>query len=325
MNFGSDAPPSLVTKQAITVVSNGESKTVKRESALYDEVLLAVQEERWHDAVDLMDREKAVVKASDSKMRVEHGKVFVKGDDGSEFSVSSALNDTIINYMDEGLNFDSLVKFAQKLNLNPSYRSVQQLFDFIQNTNLTITTDGNFIAYKSINKNFTDVRTGKFDNSVGTVVSMPRNQVDEDPERTCSHGLHVATYSYAHDEYAGEITVFVEVNPRDVVAVPVDYNRAKMRVCEYKVLGESEGEFKDRIYDPFRDDEEEEEEEEEEERYCDDCGEHEDDCYCDDICPDCDERIDDCFCGDDCPYCHHLVSDCRCESRDTIPDYHSLF
>jgi Ran GTPase-activating protein (RanGAP) involved in mRNA processing and transport len=28
----------------------------------------------------------------------------------------------------------------------------------------------------------------------------------------------------------------VKVNPRDVVAVPVDYNNAKMRVCEYVVL-----------------------------------------------------------------------------------------
>jgi hypothetical protein len=29
----------------------------------------------------------------------------------------------------------------------------------------------------------------------------------------------------------------VEVNPADVVAIPVDYNNAKMRVCKYKVLG----------------------------------------------------------------------------------------
>jgi hypothetical protein len=34
--------------------------------------------------------------------------------------------------------------------------------------------------------------------------------------------------------------VVVEVNPANVVAVPYDYNFAKMRVCEYKVVEEIE-------------------------------------------------------------------------------------
>jgi hypothetical protein len=80
------------------------------------------------------------------------------------------------------------------------------------------------------------------DNSVGNVVEIPRNQVDEDSNRTCSHGLHVANWNYAHTQFASsdassDIMLEVEVNPADVVAIPTDYNNAKMRVCKYKVLG----------------------------------------------------------------------------------------
>ncbi len=68
---------------------------------------------------------------------------------------------------------------------------------------------------------------------------MPRNEVDENSEVTCSQGLHVASYSYM-DHYPGERIVICKVNPKDVVAVPADYNNAKMRVSGYEVVGEVE-------------------------------------------------------------------------------------
>ncbi|KKL79101.1 hypothetical protein LCGC14_2018170, partial [marine sediment metagenome] len=38
----------------------------------------------------------------------------------------------------------------------------------------------------------------------------------------------------------GGRTVIVEINPRDVVAIPVDYGNAKGRCCRYTVVGEIE-------------------------------------------------------------------------------------
>ncbi|UQJ95396.1 rIIB protein [Klebsiella phage CPRSB] len=85
--------------------------------------------------------------------------------------------------------------------------------------------------------NYKDLATGKFDNSPGVTVSMPRNMVDEDKTRTCSTGLHVAAKSYL-PHYGGGVgrVIQVKVDPADVVAIPVDYNNAKMRVCRYKVM-----------------------------------------------------------------------------------------
>jgi hypothetical protein len=74
-------------------------------------------------------------------------------------------------------------------------------------------------------------------NSVGQVVEMERNTVDDDKDRTCSSGLHFCSQSYlAH--FGGERTVIVKINPRDVVSIPSDYNDAKGRACRYEVIGE---------------------------------------------------------------------------------------
>jgi hypothetical protein len=75
------------------------------------------------------------------------------------------------------------------------------------------------------------------DNSVGKVVEMERNRVDDDKTQTCSTGLHFCGMSYLN-HFGGERTVIVKINPRDVVSIPTDYNEAKGRACRYEVIGE---------------------------------------------------------------------------------------
>jgi len=69
---------------------------------------------------------------------------------------------------------------------------------------------------------------------------MPRNLVDSDDRNTCSTGLHACSYEYLnyyiHDE--NDRIVLVEINPRDVVSIPIDYNNTKLRCCRYKVVME---------------------------------------------------------------------------------------
>jgi hypothetical protein len=84
---------------------------------------------------------------------------------------------------------------------------------------------------------FTDAHTKTFKIKINELVTMDRALCDADPNQDCSKGLHVASYSYMRSSF-GNTTIAVLVNPADVVAVPYDYNFAKMRVCEYKVLNE---------------------------------------------------------------------------------------
>jgi hypothetical protein len=75
------------------------------------------------------------------------------------------------------------------------------------------------------------------DNSVGKIVEMERNEVDDNKDRTCSSGLHFCSLGYL-SHFGGERIMIVKINPRDVVSIPSDYNDTKGRACRYEVVGE---------------------------------------------------------------------------------------
>jgi hypothetical protein len=136
-----------------------------------------------------------------------------------------------------GLNIDPMLLFLENLLQNPSHRAVEGLYRFLERCELPITDDGHFIAYKLVRENFTDMRTGQFNNSVGSVVEMPRSQVDDDPDNTCSVGLHFCSIEYLKS-FHGQRLVAVKINPKDVVAIPRDYNDSKGRCSRYEVIQE---------------------------------------------------------------------------------------
>ena len=151
--------------------------------------------------------------------------------------LANCLSKRIVDMMDDGFNIQPMVAFVTNLMSNPSNRAIEEAYSFLEVCNLPITEDGCFIAYKRIRNNWMDVYTGTIDIRVGNVVSMPRNQVDDVSERTCSHGLHVCSIGYL-THYTGERLIAVKVNPRDIVSIPKDYENSKMRVCEYTVVQE---------------------------------------------------------------------------------------
>ena len=133
----------------------------------------------------------------------------------------------------------SLEAFQSNLDDNPDWRVRQQLFDFLEYGQIPITSDGHFLVYKYVREDYMDAHSGKFYNGVGAIVEMPRRDVDSDPTRTCSAGLHVCSWEYLPRGYTWNHKIMVcKVNPRDVVAVPIDYNNTKMRTCRYEVVGE---------------------------------------------------------------------------------------
>ena len=146
-----------------------------------------------------------------------------------------------------GLPLEPFEKFLIKLDQNPSYNSRQQLLGFLNACDLPITDTGDFIAYKAVRDDFFDKHTGTVEYAIGSVVEMPRSEVDDNPEHTCSKGLHVCSKGYGR--YAERLLI-VYVNPADVVSVPTDYNNAKMRVCRLTV-GEEIKDFKEFVDEPI--------------------------------------------------------------------------
>lgn len=134
-----------------------------------------------------------------------------------------------------GAGIEALNLFFQNLSENPSPISMEAFTAFMAKTRMPITDRGTFLAYKRVDHNFLDHHTRSFDNRPGSVLSMKRERVDIDQSATCSTGFHVCSHTYLSNFSAGPDLV-VEINPRDVVAVPPDYSLSKMRLASYRVL-----------------------------------------------------------------------------------------
>lgn len=134
-----------------------------------------------------------------------------------------------------GAGIEALNLFFANLAANPNPISVEAFTAFMAKTRMPITDRGTFLAYKRVNHNFLDHHSNRFDNRPGAVCTMRRTDVDARQDQTCSTGFHVCSHTYLSHFSAGPDLV-VEINPRDVVAVPPDYNLSKMRLCSYRVL-----------------------------------------------------------------------------------------
>lgn len=240
----SDVKFTLVPNKSITLFVKGNQKSYLSDDPLFDQIMKCVREGSWDLLNKLMNPEVLIEKLSKGTFKVIDGVVCVGTDSGTH-ELPEELNSTVLEFMNEKLPYDYLVKFAVKLFANPSESSVKQLYKYLVKNQFPICEDGDFIAYRKVTNSFTDFRTGKFNNSVGSTVEMKREDVDDDPNVTCSSGLHAANWDYVHNSYypgQGRI-VAMKINPADVVSVPTDYNDAKMRVCKFYVLEEVKAEY----------------------------------------------------------------------------------
>ena len=231
----------IILPNSITLQYGGTMKSIAKGDYRYNEVIKAINENRLSEIPDLLDPSK--IFSGEDGIELVDGVIEVDGR-----KVPEGITDQVLKFREQGLPYQPLINFSKKVMKNPSFNSRNMLFKFLEHNGHPFTQDGNFIAYKAVRENFKDVHTGRMDNSVGTVVEMDRSEVDDNPDNTCSSGLHVASYEYAKDFHQGHLLA-IEINPEDVVAVPNDYNGQKMRVCKYKVLDICESKFDDGIYD----------------------------------------------------------------------------
>jgi hypothetical protein len=162
-------------------------------------------------------------------------------------SIPSTLQYKLLNDIKTGYDITGFALFVENLMQNPSATAIEELYLFIQSGEFPITDDGHFLAYKKVTGDYRDIYSGKFDNSVGQVLKMPRNKVDDKRDNTCSYGFHFCSYPYlAH--FGGSRVVILKINPKDVVSIPSDYNNTKGRTCRYEVIGEVENWQDDDIF-----------------------------------------------------------------------------
>jgi hypothetical protein len=213
--------------------------TVGTDHKNYQGVYDALKAKDYEQAVKLADLQREVreaVQASPAaadKITVRDGQVLY----GNE-EVHGVVVDRILQFVREGLDFEPMVLFLDNLLRNPSKNSVDSLYPFLEKWALPINEKGYFLAWKNVRTDYSDHHSGKFDNHPGVTNEMPRNKVSDNINEGCSYGFHVGSFEYAKTFGSGGHLMLCEVNPADVVSVPLDCSHQKCRVCEYTVLRE---------------------------------------------------------------------------------------
>lgn len=235
------------TDHTTIVFSDGQSATIKSDHPYFDELKQAMANKDGRLVYDLCFPSEQFKKQLNEKLgnvsdvdlttrvSIEHGVITFDG-----IAISNYLCDRMLAMVEDGFDVLPMANFLENLMENPSRTAVQELYSFLENSDLPITEDGHFLAYKRINGEYKDIYTGRMDNSVGVTVEMMHNEVDDNRDNTCSFGLHFCARSYLthYGTSAGNRTVIVKINPADVVSIPSDYNNAKGRTCKYVVVGE---------------------------------------------------------------------------------------
>jgi hypothetical protein len=235
----------IITRSGISAIINGTSYVVETDHPKYQQALEAVRNKNWNQFVNLVNISKQVQNYFDgTDVEIKDGSINYHGQ-----VIHNTLTKRILSFMRDGLPHEPLLNFFKNLMENPSKRAVDELYDFLEAGELPITEDGHFLAFKNVRSNYLDIHSGKFDNSVGKVCEMPRNGVDEDKERTCSYGLHFCSIKYLphFTDSDGGKTMIVKINPKDVVAIPADYNNTKGRTCRYEVVAEYKDDWRSKL------------------------------------------------------------------------------
>lgn len=247
---------------------NCESHSVGKSHPCYEEIVRCLTNRTFNDLDRLLNVGDAITAAIDGVTVNEYGEVFYRGE-----PVHNTVATRITNFLRQGLDYKPLARFLANLMENPSRRSIEELYDFLEHQGLAITEDGCFAAYKGLDGNWKDRHTGTVDNSIGAKPKMKRQDVDDDARRGCSKGYHVGTFEYASGFALNGQVVLVKVNPRDAVSVPYDHDHQKLRVCQYEVMEECKGLIESPLFVPQA-------QEYDEDDICDECGDDQTWCEC---------------------------------------------
>jgi len=228
--------PFILSDQALTVFHQGTTHSYTSEHHQWEAMLEALRQGDFDALITLGDTAASVSRYLDATgqqdIELLNGHVYYNGT-----ALNNILTARILEMQAQGFPIQPMIEFMRRLMQNPSYRSREQLYAFLEANQVPITEDGCFLTYKLVDEDYRDCHTHTISNAIGETPTMERWGVDDDPNRTCSSGFHVCGLSYLRS-FSGRHLMACKVDPADVVSVPTDYNNAKMRVCRYTVIDE---------------------------------------------------------------------------------------
>lgn len=236
------APKFTLTNSSVLVIWEGMPYIFQVGTPNFAALRAAILDERWDDIPKCLTVASSIETWAKGEFTVKGEAVFYKGE-----ALPTTMNKRVIDMASRGEDPTPVFNFWARLKKNPSNRSVESLFGFLEHVGIPFDKDGFIVAYKGVRQDFKDCHTGTLDNHPGVVQEYDRNKVSDDPRTPCHEGLHVGALSYASS--FGARVVIVKVDPEHVVCVPYDESARKVRVCKYEVLGLYTGQLSDTTFD----------------------------------------------------------------------------
>jgi len=231
--------PFVLSDTSLTVVLDGAPQAIPASHPSWAEILNLVQAPYADEDYlrTLIDVGKSIENFCSGQIVVENRQLTYAGK-----VLNTGLTRKIIQFMQEGKDemIAPLVSFLDRVMQNPSHRAVNGLYDWVSRSGMPITSDGYILAWKIVDGDFMDYYSGTLDHTPGNVVKQPRNMCDEDPNATCSAGIHFCSFDYLpkYQNNADRRVLLVQIDPANVVAIPKEYGIAKGRCCELTVIRE---------------------------------------------------------------------------------------
>lgn len=230
-----------MTPTSVNVIVDNRMRTINDTHVNWRSVVGALRHPESFSIEDfksLIDIPAFIAKMSFGAVQINDTTVLYKNEE-----MKGVLVKRMLAMMADGFDITPLMKFMHKLQENPLESAREELYLWLETSNLPITPDGNFLAFKKVDDDYNSFHNlpdgSKLSNKIGNRVSMPREKVDTNRRNTCSVGLHFCSYDYLsfYDGSSGHV-VICEIDPADVVAIPHDYNNQKGRTWNYLVVGE---------------------------------------------------------------------------------------
>lgn len=235
----------IITTDGISGMAQGRPYSASTSHPNYAAIIAAVKAKAFDKIHDLVNMSSVVAQQIITSTPAGSARVKVDAEagvilfDGNEIH-NSAVN-RILRMLVEGFDIQPMIAFLENLLLNPSRRTIDRVWDWVEAAGMPITEDGCFIAFKRVRDDYTSFFDSKTVNRVGANVTLPRYLCDDRQEHTCSAGLHFCSQGYLPSYAGGQGRVLVlKINPTDVVAIPEEYGTFKGRACKYFVVSELE-------------------------------------------------------------------------------------
>lgn len=226
-----------IGKASISIMIDGEFNSVPKDAHNYEALKAELQKpeaERDESLIKNLISTKKMIEA------FSYGKVQITEDEQVLYEgnpITNYLGLRMLQILGEGFDVTPFAKFMERVHANPQPYTRDELYEWLEAADLPIMSDGRFVAFKKVRKDYTDCHTGKFDNSVGQVLVMSRQGCDPDRNNDCSTGFHFCSAGYLGN-FRGDRVMVLAIDPADVTAIPRDYHRTKGRTCRYEVIGE---------------------------------------------------------------------------------------